>query len=137
MLLADHFVEKFSAEHDKKINHITPSAIDLMNRYTWPGNVRELENCIERAVILSRDGAIHSYHLPPGMQKEGAGSSGKGRQTLKDVLESVEKEMVEEELRRTRGNMARAAQNLGVSERIMGLRAAKYGLKREDSQEQW
>jgi Nif-specific regulatory protein len=48
MLLADHFVEKFSAEHGKKINHITPSAIELMNRYTWPGNVRELENCIER-----------------------------------------------------------------------------------------
>jgi Nif-specific regulatory protein len=136
-LLADHFVEKFSAEHGKKIKLITPSAIDLMNRYTWPGNVRELENCIERAVILSRDGAIHSYHLPPGMQKEGAETSGKGRQTLKEVLESVEKEMVEEEMRRTRGNMARAAQNLGISERIMGLRVAKYGLKREDSQEQW
>jgi Nif-specific regulatory protein len=133
MLLADHFVEKFSAEHGKKINHITPSAIELINRYTWPGNVRELENCIERAVILSRDGAIHSYHLPPGMQKEGGGTSGKGRQTLKEVLESVEKEMVEEELRRARGNMTRAAQNLGISERIMGLRVAKYGLKREGS----
>jgi Nif-specific regulatory protein len=137
MLLADHFVEKFSAQHDKKINHITPSAIELMNRYTWPGNVRELENCIERAVILSRDGAIHSYHLPPGMQKERAEASVKGRQTLREVLESVEREMVEEELRRTRGNMTRAAQNLGISERIMGLRVNKYGLKRGDSQEQW
>ncbi|MDR3173531.1 MAG: sigma 54-interacting transcriptional regulator [Treponema sp.] len=137
MLLADHFVEKFSAEHDKKIDHITPSAIELINRYTWPGNVRELENCVERAVILSRDGAIHSYHLPPGMQKEKAEASGRGRQTLREVLESVEKEMVEEELRRTRGNMARAAQNLGISERIMGLRVAKYGFKREDFQEQW
>jgi Nif-specific regulatory protein len=137
MLLADHFVEKFSTEHDKKINNITPSAIDLINRYTWPGNVRELENCIERAVILSQDGAIHSYHLPPGMQKERTEASDKGRQTLKEVLESVEKEMVEEELRRTRGNMARAAQNLGISERIMGLRVNKYGLKRGDSQEQW
>jgi Nif-specific regulatory protein len=137
MLLADHFVEKFSAEHDKQIKLITPGAIDLMNRYTWPGNVRELENCIERAVILSRDGTIHSYHLPPGMQKERAEVSGKGRQTLREVLESVEREMVEEELRRTGGNMARAAQNLGISERIMGLRVAKYGLKRGDSQEQW
>ncbi|MDR1972182.1 MAG: sigma 54-interacting transcriptional regulator [Treponema sp.] len=131
MLLADHFVEKFSAEHNKTIRHITPSAIDLMNRYPWPGNVRELENCIERAVILSRDEAIHSYHLPPGMQKEGAGTSGRGRATLNEVLESVEKEMVEEELRYTRGNMARAAQNLGISERIMGLRVAKYGLKKD------
>jgi Nif-specific regulatory protein len=71
------------------------------------------------------------------MQKEGGETSGKGRQTLKEVLESVEKEMVEEELRRTRGNITRAAQNLGISERIMGLRVAKYGLKREDSQDQW
>jgi Nif-specific regulatory protein len=132
-LLADHFVEKFSAAHDKQITLITPSAIDLMNRYTWPGNVRELENCIERAVILSRDGTIHSYHLPPGMQKEKIEASGRGRQTLRELLESVEREIVEEELRRTGGNMARAAQNLGISERIMGLRVAKYGLKRGDS----
>ncbi|MDR0642703.1 MAG: sigma 54-interacting transcriptional regulator [Treponema sp.] len=136
MLLADYFVEKFSAEHDKKISRISPSAVDLINRYPWPGNVRELENCIERAVILSRDGVIHSYHLPPGMQKGGAETPGKDRQTLKAVLESVEREMVEEELRRARGNMARAAQNLGISERIMGLRVAKYGFKREDFQEQ-
>jgi Nif-specific regulatory protein len=63
------------------------------------------------------------------MQKEQNGGQEERRQTLKEVMESVEKEMVEEELRRTRGNMARAAQNLGISERIMGLRAAKYGLK--------
>jgi Nif-specific regulatory protein len=137
MLLADHFVEKYSVEHGKKIHNITPSAIDLINRYSWPGNVRELENCIERAVILSRDGAIHSYHLPPSMQKEmsGGGETNERRQTLAEVMESVEKEMVKEELRRTRGNMARAAQNLGISERIMGLRVAKYGFKRDDSWE--
>jgi Nif-specific regulatory protein len=137
MLLADHFVEKYSAEHSKKIHNITPSAIDLMNRYSWPGNVRELENCIERAVILSRDEAIHSYHLPPSMQKEmaGGGEANEKRQTLAEVMESVEKEMVEEELRRTRGNMARAAQSLGISERIMGLRVAKYGLKKDASWE--
>jgi Nif-specific regulatory protein len=67
------------------------------------------------------------------MQKERTEASGKGRQTLRELLESVEREMVEEELRRTGGNMARAAQNLGISERIMGLRVNKYGLKRGDS----
>jgi Nif-specific regulatory protein len=129
MLLADHFVEKFAAEYQKKIRSITPSATDLLTRYSWPGNVRELENCIERAVILSRDGAIHSYHLPPGMQRERSAGGNERRQTLKEVMETVEKELIAEELRRTRGNMARAAENLGISERIMGLRVTKYRLK--------
>jgi Nif-specific regulatory protein len=122
-------VEKFSAEYKKKIRNITPSAIYLLARYSWPGNVRELENCIERAVILSRDGTIHSYHLPPGMQKERPADKNEQRQTLKEIMETVEKELIAEELRRTRGNMARAAENLGISERIMGLRVTKYQLK--------
>jgi Nif-specific regulatory protein len=122
-------VEKFSAEYNKKIRNITPSAIDLLARYSWPGNVRELENCIERAVILSRDGAIHSYHLPPGMQKERSVDENDQRQTLNEIMETVEKELIAEELRRTRGNMARAAENLGISERVMGLRVTKYRLK--------
>jgi Nif-specific regulatory protein len=131
MLLADHFVEKFSAEHNKKIYHLTSSSGELMTRYAWPGNVRELENCIERAVILSTDGVIHSYHLPPALQQErpGEGEPVK-RRTLREVMDSVERGLIAEELERTRGNVSRAAANLGISERVMGLRAAKYGLKK-------
>ncbi|WP_010260144.1 sigma-54 interaction domain-containing protein [Treponema primitia] len=128
MLLADHFVEKFSAEHNKKIHDISSSAVSLMTNYSWPGNVRELENCIERAVILSADETIHSYHLPPSLQTKQK-SRLEDRRTLKEVMETVEKELIEEELRYTRGNVSRAANNLGISERIMGLRVAKYGLK--------
>jgi Nif-specific regulatory protein len=128
MLLADHFVEKFSAGHNKKIHNISPGAINLMTGYSWPGNVRELENCIERAVILSTDETIHSYHLPPSLQKKQDGHS-EGRQTLKEVLERVEKELIEEELRWTRGNITRAAGNLGISGRVMALRVSRYGLK--------
>jgi Nif-specific regulatory protein len=136
MLLAEHFLEKFSVENKKKIYNISPRAVSLMTSYSWPGNVRELENCIERAVILSGDGTIHSYHLPPSLQENRQGRAGEeGRQTLKEVLESVEKELIAEELRRTRGNLARAASSLGVSERVMGLRAAKYGLKNVSSME--
>jgi Nif-specific regulatory protein len=130
MLLAEHFLEKFSAENKKKIYNISPRAVNLMTSYSWPGNVRELENCIERAVILSADGTIHSHHLPPSLRENQHGREHEERrQTLKEALESVEKELIAEELRRTRGNLARAASSLGVSERVMGLRAAKYGLK--------
>jgi Nif-specific regulatory protein len=130
MFLAEYFLEKFSVQNKKRIYNISPRAVNLMTSYSWPGNVRELENCIERAVILSADGTIHSYHLPPSLQENRYGPGGEERrQTLKEVLESVEKELITEELRRTRGNLSRAASGLGVSERIMGLRAAKYGLK--------
>ncbi|MDR2374849.1 MAG: sigma 54-interacting transcriptional regulator [Treponema sp.] len=129
MLLAEYFLEKFSAQNKKKIYSISPRAVDLMTSYAWPGNVRELENCVERAVILSGDGTIHSYHLPPSLQENQQGQ-GDRRQTLKEVLESVEKELIAGELRRTRGNIARAASGLGISERVVGLRAAKYGLKK-------
>jgi Nif-specific regulatory protein len=128
MLLAEYFLEKFSAENKKKIYNISPRAVNLMTSYSWPGNVRELENCVERAVILSGDGTIHSYHLPPSLQENRRGQ-GERRQTLREILESMEKELIAEELRRTRGNLARAASGLGVSERVMGLRAAKYGLR--------
>jgi Nif-specific regulatory protein len=127
MLLADYFIAKFNKEHSKNITRISTPSIDMMMAYHWPGNVRELENCIERAVILSTDGAIHSYHLPPSLQT--VASSGTDIEgTLETAISSVEKEMIVEELKRSRGNMAKSARNLGITERIMSLRVEKYGI---------
>ncbi|MDR2245518.1 MAG: sigma 54-interacting transcriptional regulator [Treponema sp.] len=138
MPLAGYFIEQFSARYHRHIHDISPAAADLMTEYSWPGNVRELQNCIERAVILCTGGTIYSNHLPPVLQKkrfaeiDGA-DPGSGREetrrTLKEALESVERELIARELNWTRGNISRAAANLGISERIMGLRAVKYGLK--------
>ena len=128
MLLANHFIEKFCREYGKKIKTISSPATHLLMKYDWPGNVRELENCMERAVILSTDGTIHSYHLPPGLQQRLEGRKSAG--TLQDVMDAVEREILVEELGRTGGNLARAAQNLGITERMMGLRVKKYGLKK-------
>jgi Nif-specific regulatory protein len=138
MPLARYFIEQFFARNHRHIHDISPAAADLMTEYPSPGHVRELQNCIERAVILCTGGTIYSYHLPPPLQKKrfaemdnmdiGAGQ-GETRQTLKEALESVERELIARELNWTRGNISRAAANLGISERIMGLRAVKYGLK--------
>jgi Nif-specific regulatory protein len=96
--------------------------------YHWPGNVRELENCIERAVLLSGDEVIHGHHLPPSLQTaEASGTAFKGR--LETALEDVERELLLDALKSSRGNMAKAARALGVSERIMGLRVQRYGLQ--------
>jgi Nif-specific regulatory protein len=130
VLLADHFAEKFSREHSKKIRNISSPAINLLMSYSWPGNVRELENCMERAVILSTDETIHSYHLPPSLQTEPRAAS-KERGTLNELMESLEREIIIEELRHCGGNLSKAALNLGITERIMGLRVGKYAIKRK------
>ena len=127
LLLADHFVEKYGKANNKHIKRISTPAIDMMMAYHWPGNVRELENCIERAVLLSSDGVIHGHHLPPSLQTAEASGTGLSG-TLKDTLERVEKEFILDALKSSRGNRAKAARAIGISERIMGLRIEHYGI---------
>jgi Nif-specific regulatory protein len=127
-LLADHFVEKYSTANHKDIRRISTPAIDMLASYHWPGNVRELENCIERAVLLSNDDVIHGHHLPPTLQTaEASGTSFSG--TLQATLDNVERELILDALKSARGNMAKAARALGMTERLMGLRVRKHGIK--------
>ncbi len=127
LLLADYFVEKYSKMYNKNIKRISTPAIDMMMAYHWPGNVRELENCIERAVLISNDDVIHGHHLPPTLQTaESSGTTPKG--PLKVKLESIEKEFILDALKSSRGNMAKAARLLGITERQMGIRVHKYGI---------
>ena len=127
LLLADHFIEKYSSANSKNIRRISTPAIDMMMAYHWPGNVRELENCIERAVLISNDDVIHGHHLPPSLQTaEASGTSYRG--TLRASVENLEREMVQDALKSSRGNMAKAARALGLTERMMCLRVRKYGI---------
>mgnify|MGYP002630771815 CR=1 FL=1 len=127
LLLADHFIEKYNRVHGKSVRRASTPAIDMLMSYHWPGNVRELENCIERAVLLSTDHVLHGHLLPPTLQTaESSGTTLEG--TLKLHVEHFERNLVSDALKSTRGNMAKAARELGISERIMGLRVKKYGL---------
>lgn len=123
--LADHFVASYSKEQKKKVKRISTPAINMLMSYHWPGNVRELENAIERAVILSEDEVIHGYNLPPSLQKpvisETASQGG-----LDAKLAAVEYEMLVETLKTHNGNISEAAEELGITRRIFGLRLSKY-----------
>ncbi len=127
VLLADHFTEKYAARNGKSVKRISSPAIDLLTSYHWPGNVRELENCIERAVILSTDMVIHSYHLPPSLQSA-VSTRTEPTSTLDAALSRLEKELIVEALKITGGNMAAAARSLGITERQMGLRVRHYAV---------
>jgi len=127
VLLADHFAEKYGRKAGKPVLRISSPAIDLLCTYHWPGNVRELENCIERAVVLSTDSVIHAYHLPPSLQS--AESTGTGpASTLDAALARLERELLVEALKLSRGNAAAAARHLGITERKMGLALHRYGI---------
>lgn len=126
--LCDHFIDKCNAKNAKKVKRISSGAIDLLTSYHWPGNVRELENCIERAVLLTNDMVIHSYNLPPSLQSaESTGTT--SNSTLKEAVETLEKEMIIEALKRSKGNRAKAARDLDITERQMGTRITKYNLQ--------
>jgi Nif-specific regulatory protein len=127
LLLADHFVEKFSKNSGKNVRRISTAAIDLLASYHWPGNVRELENCIERAVLLCPDKAIEAHHLPPTLQKKDSSEKSSGG-TLESAVAALEYEMVVAELKASDGNMAAAARNLGLTERQVGLRVKRFGI---------
>jgi len=128
MLLTDFFVEKYGKEHGKHIVRISTPATDRLVNYHWPGNVRELENCIERAIILCTEGVIESFHLPPNLQRSETPGTPDMRQGFKETMVNMEREIIIDELKRSRGNMAKAARALGITERIMGLRVSKFGI---------
>ncbi len=128
LLLADHFLEKYVRENDKDIRRFSTPAIDMLMDYHWPGNVRELENCIERGVLLCEEGVVHSYHLPPTLQT-GAESDTLPAQSLEDAVANLEKEMIIDALKNTRGNITNAARLLKTTVRKFSYKAGKYAVE--------
>jgi Nif-specific regulatory protein len=125
LLLADHFLDKYGGQNGKRIKRISTPAIDMLMSYHWPGNVRELENVVERATLVCEGNVIHGYHLPPTLQTaEGSGTVTK--MNLEQAVGAFEKDLIQDALKTTRGNRARAARLLDTTERILGYKVKKY-----------
>jgi len=131
LLLANCFLEKYSKENSKNIKRLSTPAIDMIMSYHWPGNVRELENCIERAVLLCEEGVIHGYHLPPTLQT-GIESGTLPSRSLEDAIANLEREMIIDALKNTRGNISQAAAMLDTTVRKFSYKANKFGLSYHD-----
>ncbi|MBV9242079.1 MAG: sigma 54-interacting transcriptional regulator [Acidobacteria bacterium] len=127
LLLADHFLERFAAAQQKNILRISTPAIDMLTAYHFPGNVRELENAIEYAVTACDSNVIHGHHLPPTLQTaEVTGTE--TRVTLDSAVATFERDLIQDALKSTRGNVAKAARMLESTERILGYKIKKYAL---------
>jgi Nif-specific regulatory protein len=127
LLLADHFVEKYAGLHGRGIKRISTPAIDMLVSYHWPGNVRELENTIERAVLVADGDVIHGHHLSPTLQTaEASGTVVSG--SLGEAVAAFESNLIQDALKSTRGNRARAARLLSTTERIINYKIRRYGI---------
>ena len=125
--LADHFVTCFTAENGKSVKRISTPAINMLMAYHWPGNVRELENVIERSVLLSEDDVIHSYNLPPSVQTAKESGTVFGG-SLESKLHAMEYETIVEALKNSNGHIGEAAQELGLTRRMLGVRMERHGI---------
>ena len=125
-LLLDHFLSKFARENGKTIRGLTREARDTLLRYDYPGNVRELENLMERAVVLTRDEVIGRADLPLSV-RDAEPESGEAT-GLPAAVEGLERRMIRDALARADGVQTRAAELLGISERVLRYKLRKYGL---------
>ena len=137
MALTTHFIDKLCAANNRIVSSITPQATSRLMAYDWPGNIRELENAIERAIIIcGDDGVIDARHLPPWLQHdEHCGSADNSLQDavpLEEAVNILERRLIVTALEKTGGNMLKAAEELGITTRIMGLRMKKHGLDFRD-----
>ncbi len=127
LLLAEHFLEKYEAEHGKRIRRISTPAIDMLMSYHYPGNVRELENAVERAVLACDSNVIHGHHLPPTLQT--AEISGTVTSlSLSAAVDAYERDLIQDALKSTHGNIAKAARMLDSTERILGYKIKKLNI---------
>jgi two-component system response regulator HydG len=144
-LLAHHFLEVFQKKNSKEIQGIAPESLDLMLRYHWPRNVRQLENAMERAVVLARGKTIGPGDLPPEILKAVQGAAGRGKAILDDKLisiplgtplEVIEKQVIEETLKYSRGDKNVASKILGISSRTIYRKIeGEKGEEREERNE--
>jgi two-component system NtrC family response regulator len=115
MILATYFLKRYCDLYDKRVRGFNSAALQGMETYAWPGNIRELENKIQRAIILSEGPFIGPHDLGIDSQPMSRGNEHPEIRTLREAKERVEKEMVMSALDKYEGNIAKAAEDLGIS----------------------
>ncbi|MCB0264720.1 MAG: sigma-54-dependent Fis family transcriptional regulator [Calditrichaeota bacterium] len=141
--LVQYFIKKYSKEANKNIRGIDKKALKELVEYPWPGNVRQLENCIRRAVVLSKGFTISPEDLELETEFETTVEKQDVWEVLEKLLDEVianrsdaqlwpvmEQLLIEKVLKKTRGNQVQAARILGIHRNTLRNRIERYGLGR-------
>ena len=128
--LAQHFVELYNKDFNKKVQGIAGMAERMLLDYSWPGNVRELKNVIERAIILGNDETLLLEHLPLEIVARASSPGGAPMSAFRLPpegidIEEVEKELIRQALEITEWNQSKAAKKL-----TLGIDAFRYRMKK-------
>jgi transcriptional regulator with PAS, ATPase and Fis domain len=131
-VLANQLLARLTADLQAPTHpKIRPAALDRLSRYVWPGNIRELRNVLERALILSRGKPLTSVHLglDEGNPVDGfPAETFPLRRALPDVLDDIERPLIQEALRRSKGQKYGASRLLGISRYALARRMSKLGI---------
>ncbi|MFH1349559.1 MAG: sigma-54 dependent transcriptional regulator [Pseudomonadota bacterium] len=122
-LLVEHFLNKYSHQTAKSVDHVTPDGMRLLKEYDWPGNVRELENAIERAVVLSRSRTLRKEDFAFLL-------SAPGPITIPGSLREREKRYIGEVLENCDWNVTQAAKILDINRVTLHKMIKRYNLER-------
>ncbi|MEZ5065052.1 MAG: sigma 54-interacting transcriptional regulator [bacterium] len=132
-LLVDHFLEHFNLTMGRTVRGFSHEAMNALVSYSWPGNVRDLRHEVERAVAMaSGEAMIRLEDLAAHVSANGTSSMPvelAADQSLSDLVETIEKELVERALRETGGNRSHAARSLGISRRGLLNKIARYEIE--------
>ena len=126
ILMSKAFLRDYGIEHAKTGLTFAPDALRALSLHSWPGNVRELQNRVQRAVIMADGKRVTARDLELTDTLNALPS-----QTLKEARESVEREMIQDALRRHRGKITSAAVELGVSRPTLYELMEKLGIPRD------
>jgi transcriptional regulator with PAS, ATPase and Fis domain len=123
-------IANYFLEYLPKQAKLSTSALEVLIGYSWPGNVRELRNTLEQASILSENGVIELQHLPALFKQRSPNMLNFSDDVALDAkLESIEKEIIIDALRKTRGIQVKAANILGINQRSLWHRIKKYDIE--------
>ena len=125
-LLAHVFVQRYAEENGRGSIRLSEDAISSIEAHDWPGNVRELENCVKRAVVMAEGNRVSGEDLGLTSNEEATEML-----NLRQVREVAERRAVSSVLSRVNGNIARAADVLGVSRPTLYDLMNRYGIKKE------
>ena len=125
-LLVDHFVRKLSLAMNKRINRVSPAAMNLLQQQPWPGNVRELENAVERAMVVGQEPELKEQDF---IFKSQGGTAPNGSNK---TLEEMERVHILRVLDECGGNQSRAAEMLDIDRVTLYHKLKRYGWSRVD-----
>ncbi len=139
LLLANHFLKKFSLIHNKKVSSFSDGAKEVFCHYPWPGNVRQLENAMDYAASSCKVDQVSEEHLPEEIL-DGTPSKTSGKKdlskilntekTIPSIISSIEYDEIVVSLDKNKWNKSKAASSLGISRGQLLYRLKKYGIKK-------